>query len=563
MSLRDAGAILTRFGVGLVLLGAAYFALSWWVTRAVPATVRIEGVNVGGTSPEEAIARLDRELGPKAKVPVHVDLGNSGQSIVLDPASSGLSLDLPATVEGLAGFSLDPAVVWSHLTGEVQRPVSVVIDRERLTAAVAQKAKTVEVTVKEGSVTFPGGVLTVTNSVTGLALDVPDAVSQISRTWPRQSTLTAAAVLTPPVLSQGAIDSAVRDFATPAMSGPVTVVVGTQTVALSPADIAPSLTMSLDGAGRLVPTVDKAGLAAKIAAATASLVTAPKDATWVLQGDGPALVPAVPGVAVDSAKAADLVVAALTAPDRTARVGTVVAPPSVTTETATGWGVKEVVASFDSAFPYNPSRTANLVAAADTVNGTLVRPGGVFSLNGILGERTADKGYQEGYVIEGGRLVKGTGGGVSQISTVVYNLAWFAGVQLTEHHAHSFYISRYPEGREATVYWPSLDNRWTNNTPYAMLVQMWVADGVVHGRIWSTKVYDIESVKGERTNVRAGKVVTDDSTECVPQPQMTPGFDVTVQRVFRQNGAVVKTESYRTSYDPEDQITCTNPNHKN
>lgn len=562
MPLRDVGVIAARLVGTLLLLGAAYVGLSWWITRQMPATVRIEGVNVGGTSPEEAVARLDKELGTKAKAPVHVDLADTGRSIVLDPASAGLAVDLPATIDGLAGFSLDPTVVWSHLTGQVDRPVTTVVDRERLAAAVGLKAKAVEVTVKEGSVTFPGGVVTVSNSVTGVALDVTDAVNQIARTWPRQANLTAATVVTPPVLSQAAIDAAVRDFATPAMSGPVTIAVGDRTVALTPADVAPMLTMSLDATGRLAPIVDTPALTAKIAAVTAPLVAAPQDATWVLDGGAPVLRPAVAGVTVDAAKGADLVVGALTSPDRTARVGTVVAAPSVSTETAAAWGVTQVVASFDSAFPYNPSRTANLTAAAATVNGTVIRPGGVFSLNGILGERTADKGYQEGYVIEGGRLVKGTGGGVSQISTVVYNLAWFAGVHLTEHHAHSFYISRYPEGREATVYWPTLDNRWTNTTPYAMLVQMWIADGAVHGRIWSTKLYDVESIKGERTNVRDGKTVMDNSTECVPQPSMTPGFDVIVQRVIRQNGAVVKTESYTTSYDPEDQIICTNPNHK-
>lgn len=559
---RDAGALVARLGIGLLLAAAAYLAVCWWVTRQMPATVRIEGINVGGTTAEQAVARLDRELGAKAKAPVHIDLADSGRSIVVDPAGAGLALDLPASVAGLAGFSLDPAVVWSHLTGEVDRPVTTVVDRDRLTAAITQKAKGVEVAVKEGSVTFPGGVTTVTDSVTGIALDIADTVGQVTRTWPRQSTLIAATAVTPPVLSQAAIDAAVRDFATPAMSGPVVVLVGDRSASLAPADIAPTLTMTLDPSGRLVPSVDKAALAAKVAAVTSPLAAAPQDARWELEGGAPVLRPAVPGVAVDAVKAADLVVAALTAPDRTARVATVVAAPAISTETAAGWGITEVVASFDSPFPDNPARTANLTAAAQTVSGTVIRPGGVFSLNGILGERTADKGYQEGYVIEGGRLVKGTGGGVSQISTVVYNLAWFAGVALTEHHPHSFYISRYPEGREATVYWPTLDNRWTNTTPYGMLVQLWIADGAVHGRMWSTKLVDVESVKGERTNVREGRSLTDGSTECVPQPVAMPGFDVTVQRVIRRGGAVVTTESYTTSYDPQDRIVCTNPDHK-
>ena len=87
---------------------------------------------------------------------------------------------------------------------------------------------------------------------------------------------------------------------------------------------------------------------------------------------------------------------------------------------------------------------------------------------------------------------------------MVYNLAWFAAADLVEHTPHSFYISRYPEGREATVYWPTIDNRFRNPSPHGMLLQMWVADDQVHGRVWSTKVYDVEATKSARSNVRPG-----------------------------------------------------------
>jgi hypothetical protein len=95
-----------------------------------------------------------------------------------------------------------------------------------------------------------------------------------------------------------------------------------------------------------------------------------------------------------------------------------------------------------------------------------------------------------------------------------------------------------------------------------MLIQMWVADSQVHGRVWSTKTYDVEAVKGPRTNVRPGKTITDNTVACVPQPEMVPGFDVTVTRVIRQGGAEVRREAYNTSYAPEDRVVCTNPNHQ-
>ncbi|MGV1007753.1 MAG: VanW family protein [Dermatophilaceae bacterium] len=548
--------------LALLALAAAYVALAWFVSRQVPASVRVENVSVGGLSPQEAAGRVSAQLAPKARAQVRVELADTGRTVTLEPAAAGLSLDVAATLEGLAGFTLDPRLVWSHLTEPVERPVESAIDRDKLTAVLTERATSVATPTVEGSVSLAGGKVTATTPQPGMALNIADAVEQVVTSWPRRSTVTAAVVVTQPRVGQAAVEAAVSAFAAPAMSAPVTLAVADRTTTLTPAQLAPAITLAPDSAGALVPVVDKAAVSALVMQAVGPLTVPASDATWVLAGDSPQLRPSTDGMTVDAAQAADQVVAALTAPDRVARLTTTVAPPKVTTETAQTWGVAQVVSSFDSPFPYNPSRTANLTTAANTVNATLVPPGGVFSLNAVLGERTEDKGYAEGYVIEDGRLVKGTGGGVSQISTVVYNLAWFAGAELTAHTAHSFYISRYPEGREATVHWPDVDNRFTNTTPYAMLLQMWVADGAVHGRIWSTKVYDVDAVKGARTAPVDGKSVTDDSTGCVPQPQMVPGFTVTVQRVIRQGSAVVKTESYTTAYQPEDQVICTNPNHQ-
>lgn len=556
------GELALKAVLALFTVAAAYVVLAWYVSRQVPASVRVENVSVGGLSPQEATERISADLTPKARALVRVELADTGSTVILEPASAGLSVDVGATLDGMAGFTLDPRRVWSHLTEAVDRPVETHIDRDKLTAVVTERAAAVAKPTVEGSVSLAGGTVTATSPQQGVALNVADAVDKIVKSWPRRSTVTAAVVVTPPRVSQAAIDEAVRTFATPAMSGPVTLAVADKTATLTPAQLAPAITMAPDASGKLAPVFDRAAITATLVQASGPMTVPPTEAGWVLAGDTPQLRASTDGVAIDQAQAADQVIAALTAPDRTARLATTVAPPKVTTQTAQAWGVKEVVASFDSPFPYNPSRTANLTTAANTVNGTLVPPGGVFSLNAVLGERTPDKGYADGYVIENGRLVKGTGGGVSQISTVVYNLAWFAGAELTAHTAHSFYISRYPEGREATVHWPDVDNRFTNATPYAMLVQMWVADGAVHGRIWSTKLYDVEAVKGPRTAVMAGKTITDDSTSCVPQPEMVPGFTVSVQRVIRQGAAVVKTEAYTTAYQPEDQVVCTNPNHQ-
>jgi vancomycin resistance protein YoaR len=548
--------------IAVLVLGAAYVALAVVVGRQVPSQVTVEGVQVGGMTSEAAAATLKRELGGLATAPITVAVADTGKTFTVDPSAAGMSLDIDGSLAGMSGFSLNPVRIWEHLTGNVHRSVRTTVDEAKLAAAVKSQANTVHTEPKDGTISFPDGKVSVTPAVVGVAVKVDQLVEAIRSGYPRTPTVTAAVTRTEPKVTQAKVDAALASFATPAMSAPISLVVGDKTAPLVQSQYAPALAVTPDADGALKPTVDRGKITEVVVAATKGFLVQPQDARFVLQNDAPQIIPSVDGITVDSASIPDVVLPALTSPQRTATLKTTVAQPALTTAKAQSLGVSGVIASFDSTFPYNPSRTANLVAAANTVNGTFIPPGGTFSLNGILGERTADKGYQEGYVIEDGRLVKGTGGGVSQISTVVYNLAWFAGAELVEHTPHTFYIPRYPEGREATVYWPNLDNKWKNTSPHGMLVQMWVAKNQVHGRIWSTKVYDVEAVKGPRSNVRPGKELVDDTVECVPQPEMTPGFDVTVQRIFGQNGAVVKTESYTTHYAPEDKITCTNPNHK-
>ena len=114
----------------------------------------------------------------------------------------------------------------------------------------------------------------------------------------------------------------------------------------------------------------------------------------------------------------------------------------------------ELVSEYTTFYPSDfPPRLTNIHRAADLMDDTLVLPGKTFSMNKEVGERTGARGFAQGYVISGGKLQVDFGGGVSQLATTTFNAMFFAGLEDVEHHPHSFYISRYPEGREATVAW--------------------------------------------------------------------------------------------------------------
>ena len=552
-----------RLLVAAVVLGGGYAGLCTWSSQRVPATVSVGGVQVGGMTPEAARAAIDKGSRSLLATPIALTVPGRADPVSVVPSEAGLRIDAARSLDGLTGFTLDPRRVWAKLTGSVESPLLTSADDDRLTAYLERLAPGIAVAPVEGRVTFPGGSVAVDLPVAGRTLDLAATKLALRQAFPESTEATAAVREVEPKVSAETVQQVAAEFGSTAMSRPLTLVSGATRALLAPAEYAPMVSVVPDGAGGLKPAFDEPGLARLVATKVRATTRVASNARWVFEANNgkPRLVPSVDGLAVDEAALGKRVVAAISGSGRTVDVRPSVARPPFTTQDAQKAGVTSMVVDFKSPFPTNDTtRTHNLVVATKRINGTYVPPGGTFSLNGILGERTTQKGYADGTVIINGRLTRGTGGGISQVSTVIYNLAYFAGADIQEFTAHAFFIPRYPEGREATVYWPNVDNRWKNDTPYGMLLQTWVEGGFVHGRVWSTKTWDVRSVKGPRRNVVPPKTIRTDSLKCYPQ-QPNPGFDVTVTRQWYRPGSptLVKSEAVRTHYIPEDRVICTNP----
>jgi len=120
-------------------------------------------------------------------------------------------------------------------------------------------------------------------------------------------------------------------------------------------------------------------------------------------------------------------------------------------------------------------RITNLSLAAQRLNGVLVPPGEEFSFNKAVGEISAKTGYATAYIIARGRTVLGEGGGVCQTSTTLFRATLNAGLPITSRHPHTYRVSYYeiesPVGFDASVYQPSLDFKFKNDTPGHILIQ--------------------------------------------------------------------------------------------
>ncbi len=538
----------------VVVLAGAYVGACWALAERVPRGTTVAGVSIGGKTAAEARAALDAALASVATEPIPVEVGD--KSTTVDPLAAGLGLDTRATVASLTGFDLHPAALWKQVFGAgAAAPVSTV-EQAAFTAAVSGLADAVSTAPVNGTIVFVDGAPHAAAPVAGTTLDVARATEVLRAQW-----LTAArpivlpATSVDPAIGQAELDAAMTRLAAPLVAAPIAVAVADQ-VAQLPVSVLTDAASFVPGPTGLELDLDGAQLVAAVVARTTSLLTPAANASFAFVNDSPTVVPGTAGTTLDPTALADAVSAASRSTDRTARVALVPTQPAESTEALQKLGITEIVSEFATTLTAEPIRTKNLVRGSEKVNGSLVLPGETFSINSVLAPVTEAGGYFPGHQIENGFFTTGIGGGLSQMGTTVYNAAYFAGFEDVEHRPHSYYFSRYPEGREATVFQGQIDVRFKNNTPYGALLQAWVADNQVHVRVWGTRYWTVESTTGPRSNIVNPTTVHSTAPGCTPSSAGNPGFKVTVTRTVSLNGVVRSVEPRTWRYDPQNAVTC-------
>ncbi len=551
--------------LGLVLLfGGLYVAAHVFTSDRVPRGTTVSGIEIGGLTTVAAEARLRRELGALAGRPIVVTANGVTQTV--RPAEAGLSLDLPATLaEAGADRSWAPRRMWAYVTGGHDLRAVVRVDHAALAAAVDELAGAVDQPATEGAVTFEDAGPVAHWPAAGVALDRRAAASAIRGSFLGASGPVALSTEPDqPDISRADVSAAMDKFANPALSAPVIFQLGGEDVVLRPGDYAPALSMTAQD-GALVPQVDHKRLLKAMDAATRTLRRAPRDATVRIERGHPRVVPGRKGVSFDPADVTDNFLRLVVGHDqgRQLAIKTVVAKPEHTTGWARRLRITERVSQFTTYFPHAAYRNTNLGRAAALIDGTILEPGDTFSLNHTVGERTPQNGFTKGYIISDGVYKEDYGGGVSQVATTTFNAAFFAGLEDVEHKPHSFYIDRYPVGREATVAWPSVDLKFKNTTPYGVLVQAWIdkstpsTQGAMHVRMWSTKYWDIKAGASDRYHPTQPETRHLSGDGCVPH-QGYGGFDIDVYRYFYRHGSskLDHKETMHTTYAPSDTVVC-------
>ncbi len=150
--------------------------------------------------------------------------------------------------------------------------------------------------------------------------------------------------------------------------------------------------------------------------------------------------------------------------------------PKITTDKANNLGIKELVGKGTSLFAHSlPSRIFNITLATSRINGILIAPNEIFSFNKALGDVSSFTGYQKAYIIQNGKTILGDGGGVCQVSTTFFRALLDSGLPIMERHAHAYRVGYYeedsPPGLDATIYVPTVDLKFKNDTKDYILIQ--------------------------------------------------------------------------------------------
>ena len=543
----------------VAVLGLLYAAD--WIASSdrVPRGVTVAGIEVGGKSHSDAEAVLRAELGPRAEEPIQV--GIDDRQVEVLPAAAGLGVDWNATLDRAGTQPINPITRLTSLFGSREIGVVSTTDEQALSVAVDGLREETDRAPVEGDVVFEGATPVAVEPLAGRVLDADGTRRNLQTEWSTGAT-EVVYESTPVTVTQDAVDQALSNVAVPAVSAPV-VIEGRQNVdATLPVDrVGEVLRFDPDGQGGLTPIYDTGIATGILAPQLVRTEVPPKDASFTFSGGAPTVVPGVMGELVEWNKTLEQLPALLAADGpRSTEAVYEPAPPALTTEAAENLGVREVVAEYTTGgFEY--ASGVNIGLTAQIVNGALVKPKETFSLNGYTGPRGTAQGFVESGIIDNGRPDRAVGGGISQFATTLYNASYFAGMEDTDHTEHSYYISRYPEAREATVFEGAIDLKFTNPNDTGVVIESFADSSSVTVRLWGTKTVDVESITGPRTRPTSPNTVTLPAGAGCVASGGGPGFTASDTRVISDaaSGREISRNTRTVKYDPIPIVKCVQP----
>jgi vancomycin resistance protein YoaR len=572
---------------GAVVVLLLLLAALWVLQRGtVLPNTQVVGIDVGGMDLDEARRALAPLAEEREDRPVVITFQDS--SYELDPAEIDFAVDVDATVDAALSRGREGVVsgaaervrsLWSEHEVTVvdgwdgdrlERWVSTTadeIDREETLGAVEADPDTLEVDVE-----LPKGSAEVRREETYEAV-----VAALREEGPREFEVPADTTEQP--IDDGAVEE-VADQVREAIAEPLELRVEDASMTVSPEQLARLISVTPDDDETGLELAVSAGAVEEVLEAEASSTfdVSPRSATYELPRTPPTEFDAMAdatfsprsidvgissganGRRFDADMAAEQLTELVRAGNRQAELRVEVVEPELTNDEAEELAPTHLLGTFTTYYQAGQVRNQNIQLLADVIDGAQVLPGEQFSINAISGERSCAKGYEPAGTIVQGELVDTCGGGTSQFGTTTFNAAFFAGMQLNQWKAHSWYISRYPMGREATLSYPQLDVVFTNTGDGVVVVKTDHTDTSVTVSVYGRPVSESVSATHSQPYNERSFSTEERTTSELPRGQTrvvqsgTDGFTVDVTRSIDRPDGSNDSHTITTVYQPQTRI---------
>ena len=544
--------------VAFALAASALVARAYTLRDSVLPGVSVAGVDVGGLSRADARARIESAIGARLDRPVGISV--AGKPFTVN-ASFLFSLDATSTEE--LAFDSGRSSLGNRL-GALAAPFLVKQDvqpvlRVRPSARAELSRQIVARTTRPVSarISMAGREPVVVPARAGTHVDVGAVLALVREAALRGvGTVTAPVSLVAPAVTTAAAERAAESART-AVAAPVTIRFrGKELGELGPKRIARLLRFDRHP-GRFDLRLDAGGVERLVGPLVRPFTRPPRDAFFRVVGTHVRVVKGRDGAALDVSGARTAILAAAVGPGiREAPVGLAVVEPKFSTGDARALGIKRQISTYTTDMGLSSAnRIHNVHLMADYIDGTIIKPGQIFSFNKVVGPRTPERGFLEGQMILGSLLVPAIGGGVCQTATTLFNNAFEAGLPIVERHNHSWYISHYPIGRDATVSWGGPDLKFRNDLGHAILIKTAYTDSTLTFSFYGTpQGRRVTARTGPQTNFRAPQpgYAYDPSA---PRGSVrtvagshAQGFDITVYRRVYEHGRLIRKDSFTSHY---------------
>ena len=554
----------------VILSGVVLFEIFYSV-RILPG-VSVWGIDLGGKTIDLAATELNTRLATNFNSAI-VQL-TDGEKVWAPTASElGLRFDLQATAQ--AAFQLgrnDPDAHFNVIFNGVNRSPVVTFNPLAARAYFNQLAAALNRDPIDAGIQLDGLKVVVTPPQSGRALDADAALSMLSD-MARSLTLSRLVLPFNPRAPKITDASSAAAQLQKALESNLTL----QLENASPNeadswDLTPQqligliqIQRSADGTGlRLGINTDS--LRAGLADLARQINRASENARFTFNDDTKQLEviqPAKIGRTLDITETLQRISDAIARGDHRVALAVKVQPPDFgDTAKAADLGITQLIATGQTSYlGSSKERMTNISAATARFQGILIKPGETFSFDDYLGDVSLDTGFAEALIIANGRTIQGVGGGVCQVSTTAFRAAFFAGFPIIERWPHAYRVGWYEPGfgpgLDATVFSPSVDFKFKNDSPYHLLIEAYANNqaGRLTFKFYSTndgRQVTVSNPVVENVVPHPPDQIEEDPTLPAGQRKQVDyaadGADVTVKRTVTRGGVVVSDDTVFTRY---------------